>query len=93
QQRGEQGGFYGGALYAIRDGQGRWRIGEVNGRYAPGRPDLVSVYTLAPSPFGGTDRGTVYVGGYDPNHYPPASDTAWVYATDIGALLRDAAGP
>jgi hypothetical protein len=93
QQRGEQGGFYGGALYAIRDGQGRWRIGEVNGRYAPGRPSLVSVYTLAPSPFGGTDRGTVYVGGYDPNHYPPASDTAWVYATDIGALLRDAAGP
>jgi hypothetical protein len=51
------------------------------------------VYTLAPSPFGGADRGTMYVGGYDPNHFPPASDTAWVYATDIGALLRDVAGP
>lgn len=85
-QRREHGGFYGGALYALRDAQGNWRIGEVNGRYQLGQPELVSVYTYALSPFGEADRQTIYLGGYDANFFP-SSDTAWVYSTDIKNLV------
>jgi hypothetical protein len=85
-QRTANGGFYAGAMYALRDASGRWRIGEVNGRYRSGQPDLVSVYTAALSPFAGSDRATVFLGGYDPNFHS-STDTAWVYATDLALLL------
>ena len=68
-----------------RDARGRWRIGDVNGRYQPGQPELEAVYTAALSPFPGTAQ-TIYLGGYDPNRYP-STDTAWVYATDLARLF------
>jgi hypothetical protein len=85
-QRQDRGGFYAGALYALRDGQGRWRLGEVDGTFQPGRRELVSAYTYAMSPFGGTDAQNIYLGGYDPNHFP-STDTAWVYRIGLGELL------
>jgi hypothetical protein len=88
-QRTIYGGAYAGALYAMRDARAHWRIGDVNGRYQPGQPELVSVYTAALSPFAGTEGRTIYLGGYDPNHYP-STDTGWVYATDLARLF---AGP
>ena len=80
------GGFYAGAMYALRDAQGRWRVGEVNGKYRPGQPELVSVYDIALSPFGEPARQTVYFGGYDANFFP-SFDTAWVYSTDLANLV------
>ena len=50
--RSDKGGFYAGGMYSLRDARGRWRIGEVNGKYGPGQPELVSIYTVAVSPFG-----------------------------------------
>jgi hypothetical protein len=46
-QRNDRGGMYAGARYAPRDTQGHWRVGEVNGKYPTGQPELVSVYTYA----------------------------------------------
>ena len=79
------GGFYAGGMYGLRDARGQWRIGEVNGTYRPGRPELVSIYTAALSPFVTPGRQTVYLGGYDPDNYP-SSDTAWVSSTDLATL-------
>lgn len=84
--RSDKGGFYAGAMYALRDSRGQWRIGEVNGKYRPGQPELESIYTFALSPFAEPGRQTVYVGGYDPDDYP-SSDTAWVYSTDLATLI------
>jgi hypothetical protein len=80
------GGFYAGAMYALRDARGRWRVGEANGKYQPGQPELVSVYDIALSPFSEPGRQTVYLGGYDANFFP-SSDTAWVYSTDLANLV------
>jgi poly(A) polymerase len=84
---GRSGGIYAGAMYALRDTLGRWRIGEVNGKYQPGQPELESIYTSALSPFNEPGRQTIYVGGYDPNDFP-SSDTAWVSSTDLANLVR-----
>jgi poly(A) polymerase len=85
-QRKKQGGMYAGAMYALRDARGDWRVSEVNGRFQPGMPELVSVYTYVLSPFEGQDAGRIYLGGYDCNDYP-STDTAWVYRTDVKNLL------
>jgi hypothetical protein len=85
-QRMPQGGLYAGAMYAVRAPQGHWRVGEVNGKFQPGMPELVSTYTYALSPFGGQDAGRIYLGGYDCNDHP-STDTAWVYRTDVANLL------
>jgi hypothetical protein len=84
-QRNENGGFYAGGLYALRDVQGRWGVGEVNGEYRPGQPELVSIYTYALSPFSGSGRQTIYLGGDDPNHFP-STDMSWVFGTDLANL-------
>jgi hypothetical protein len=84
--RNAKGGFYAGAMYALRDARGGWRVGEVNGKYQPGQPELVSVYDIALSPFSEPGRQTVYLGGYDANFFP-SSDTAWVYSTDLANLV------
>ena len=86
-QRSAKGGMYAGAMYALRDAQGLWRVGEVNGKFAPGMRELVSVYTYALSPFGGADAGRIYLGGYDPDDFP-STDTAWVSRTELSNLLR-----
>jgi len=85
-QRRETGGFYAGGLYALRDEAGRWRIGEVGGRFEPGQPELVSVYTAALSPFAADSGRAIYLGGYDPNDFP-SSNTAWVARAGLGTLL------
>ncbi len=85
-QRSENGGMYAGGIYALRDARGRWRIGEVNGKYRPGQPELVSIYTYALAPFREVDRQTIYLGGYDPNHFP-STDTSWVFSTDLDNLV------
>ncbi|MBV8408372.1 MAG: hypothetical protein JOY64_12120 [Alphaproteobacteria bacterium] len=85
-QRTANGGFYAGALYAMRDPLAHWRIGDANGRYRPGQPELVAIYTAALSPFAAAARRTIYLGGYDPNHHP-STDTGWVYATDLARLF------
>jgi hypothetical protein len=84
--RNDKGGFYAGAMYALRDSRGNWRVGEVNGKYKPGQPELVSVYTYALSPFGEPGGPAIYLGGYDPNNFP-SSDTGWVYSTGLASLL------
>jgi hypothetical protein len=86
-QRDNNGGFYAGALYALRDARGNWRIGEVGGKFEPGKPELVSVYTYAISPFGGSDVGRIYLGGYDPDHFA-STDTAWVASESLADLLN-----
>lgn len=95
-QRNRFGGYYGGALVALRGPSGQWRLDEVNGRFQPGNPELVAAYTAVPSPFGGHDEGYLYFGGYDPNFFP-STETAWVYRGHIGSLLQpqhqDAPGP
>lgn len=88
-QRNDRGGFYAGAMYALRDVQGRWRVSEVNGKYEPGKPELVSVYTYALSPFGDEDSQAIYFGGYDANYFS-SSDTAWVFRTSVANALREA---
>jgi hypothetical protein len=80
------GGIYAGAMYALRDAQGSWRVGETNGKYHSSQPELVSIYTTAVSPFAEAGGRTIYVGGYDPNDFP-SSDTAWVFSTDLANLV------
>ena len=86
-QRKAQGGMYAGALYALRDSRGGWRVSEVNGKFTPGMPEPVSVYDYALSPFGGADASRVYLGGYDCDDFP-STDTAWVSRTEVSNLLR-----
>ena len=83
--------MYAGAMYALREAKGGWRVSEVNGRFRPGMPELVSVYTYARSPFGGRDAGRIYLGGYDCNDYP-STGTTGVHRTDVEKLLRRPAG-
>jgi poly(A) polymerase len=85
-QRNGNGGMYAGGMFALRDSHGLWRVGEVNGRFAPGQPELVSVYTYAMSPFGGADSQTIYFGGYDPDEFA-STDTAWIYSTGVATLF------
>jgi hypothetical protein len=80
------GGIYAGAMYALRDAQGSWRVGETNGKYHSSQPELVSIYTTAVSPFAEAGGRTIYVGGYDPNDFL-SSDTAWVFSTDLANLV------
>ena len=57
------------------------------GKFEPGRPELVSIYTYAISPFGGSDVGRIYLGGYDPNNFA-STDTAWLASVSLGDLLN-----
>lgn len=91
-QRNDRGGFYAGGMYAVRGRQGHWQVGEVNGRFRPGKPELVSVYTFAISPFGDADGKIIYVGGYDANYFP-SSNTAWIFKTTVDTALREASAP
>lgn len=91
-QRNVHGGYYGGALLALRDPAGRWRLSEVAGPFRPGSRALVAPYTVARSPFGGADATGLYLGGYDPNFFR-STDTGWVYRTDLDTLLDPAPTP
>ena len=87
QQNGN-GGYYAGALYAIRDDAAHYRLGEVNGSIGAAAPPLVATRAYALSPFA-EDRGqVVYFGGYDCN-FKPGSDTAWIFRTSLANALRE----
>lgn len=80
------GGMYSGALYAIRDADGHYRIAEVNGPIAGSSPILFGTRDYAVSPFP-TDLGQiVYLGGYDCN-WVTCSDTAWIFRTSLANAL------
>ena len=84
------GGFYAGALYAVRDAHVNYTIHEVNGRHAPGKPNLVSVRSYALSPFPSDHGQVIYFGGYDGN-WVKSQDTAWIFRTTLSNSL--ASGP
>jgi hypothetical protein len=86
-QRRKTGGFYAGALYAIRNAKGEYRIGEVDGPAMPSRPPLVSVRAYAISPFSEDGGSALYVAGYDADWFP-TSDSAWIYRVSLATLLR-----
>ena len=86
-QRTQGGGYYAGALYAIRDSKGRYLINEVNGRISSSNPPLVATRCYALSPFAADHGEVVYFGGYDCN-FSPCSDTAWIFRTSLVNALR-----
>ena len=79
-------GWYAGGSYLIRESDRSYRLKEVNGRWAPGKPKLVAPRTFVVSPFPEDAGGHVYVGGFDANFFP-ALDTAWVFRASIGTVL------
>ncbi len=79
-------GWYAGGAYLVREAPGNWRLKEVNGRWAPGKPKLVAPRTYAISPFPAERGRWVYFGGFDCNFFP-ARDTAWVFRAPIETVL------
>jgi len=79
-------GFYAGAMVAVREAAGRYRMMEVNGRIPPGAPPLVAARSFVRSPFE-VDRGqTLFVAGYDCNFFR-CSDSGWVFRGDLRQIL------
>lgn len=82
-------GWYAGGSYLIRQSHQSYRLKEVNGRWAPGKPRLVAPRTFVISPFPDDAGGQVYFAGFDANFFP-ALDTAWIFRASIETVLRDA---
>ncbi len=80
-------GWYAGGSYLIRESDRGYRLKEVNGRWAPGKPKLVAPRTFVVSPFADDVGGQVYFAGFDANFFP-ALDTAWVFRASIETVLR-----
>lgn len=81
-------GWYAGGSYLIRESDRSYRLKEVNGRWAPGKPKLVAPRAFVVSPFPDDAGGRVYFAGFDANFFP-ALDTAWVFRASIETVLRD----
>ena len=79
-------GWYAGGSYLIRESDQSYRLKEVNGRWAPGKPKLVAPRTFVISPFPDDAGGQVYFAGFDANFFP-ALDTAWVFGASIETVL------
>jgi hypothetical protein len=79
-------GWYAGGTYLVREKAGVYRLKEVNGRWAPGKPKLVATRTFAVSPFAEDGARYVYAGGFDCNFFP-ALDTAWVFRAALETVL------
>lgn len=79
-------GWYAGGAYLVREAAGDYRLAEVNGRWAPGKPRLVAPRTFAVSPFAEAAGRYVYAGGFDCNFFP-ALDTAWIYRAPVETVL------
>ena len=80
-------GVYAGALYAIRDSKGGYRISEVNGRISSSNPPLVATRCYALSPFKADNGKVIYFGGYD-GSFILCSNTAWIFRTNLANALR-----
>jgi len=77
------GKLYAGAMYAIRAADQTYTVNEVNGRYARGKPALVSPRTFAVSPFG---DNLIFVGGHDASSVRP-DDMAWIFKAPADVVL------
>jgi len=82
-----QGGFYAGALVAVRDAKGHYTLREVNGHATPDKPPLVAAYSFAVSPFASDHGRTVYFSGLDANSRI-ATNLAWIYGTSLESFLH-----
>jgi hypothetical protein len=83
----DTGGFYAGAVTAIRDTKGHYRLKEVNGRVTSSKPPLVAVYCFALSPFEIDHAPVIYFGGFDANG-KPAHNLAWIFTAHLADFLR-----
>jgi hypothetical protein len=79
-------GWYAGGSYLIRESHESYRLGEVNGRWEPGKPKLVAPRAFVVSPFPEEAGRYVYCGGFDANFFP-ALDTAWIFRASLETLL------
>jgi len=87
------GGFYAGAMYAIRDNNGKYWLNEVNGPSDEHKPPLVATRAYALSPFKQDNQQVVYFGGFV-GDYGPSPNTAWVFGSSVkNALRKDASRP
>jgi len=87
------GGFYAGAMYAIRDKNGNYWLNEVNGPHDGIKPPLVAVRAYSRSPFKNEEQKAVYFAGFV-GDYGPSPNTSWVFrSTTANALRKDAPRP
>lgn len=86
QGKDTKGGYYAGALYAIRDAAGRFRLAEVNARIGGANPALESTRSYVLSPFPEDGGRAVYFGGFDCN-FVRCSDTAWIFRANVATVL------
>jgi hypothetical protein len=92
-QGNDRGGFYAGAMYAIRDKNAQYWLNEVNGPTTVEKNPLQSVRTYEVSPFESEKGKVIYFGGFVADH-GPSHNTAWVYKTLVEhALRKDAPRP
>lgn len=89
QGKDAKGGYYAGALYAVRDSASGYRLAEVNGRIDAGNPALESTRAYALSPFAADAGRVVYMGGFDCN-FVRCSDTAWIFRAELATVLHPA---
>ena len=93
-QGNERGGFYAGAMYAIRDKNAQYWLNEVNGPATVEKSPLQSVRSVRSlSRLSPKNGKVIYFGGFVADH-GPSHNTAWVYKTSIeNALRKDAPRP
>jgi hypothetical protein len=66
------------AYYLLRDCHGNYALRVIKDKQIEPEPQLVSVRTLAVTPFPSDPPGTVYAGGFDANNNA-VHNTAWLY--------------
>ncbi|MBW2063247.1 MAG: hypothetical protein JRI95_17020 [Deltaproteobacteria bacterium] len=81
------GGFYAGAMFAIRSENGEYRLNEVNGPIDTNKPVLVATRAYAISPFEEEDGSVIYFGGHDGNSRP-SHNMAWIFKTSLDIALQ-----
>ena len=92
-QGNKRGGFYAGAMFAIRDKNSQYWLNEVNGPADVNKSPLQAVRAYAVSPFESEERGVIYFGGFVADH-GPSHNTAWVFKTsNENALRKDSPAP
>ena len=84
---GDTGGFYRGAMYAIRDSSGDIRLAEVNGLSTYNKPATVATTTIEISPFPEDNGQALYFGGHDGNHMD-STNMAWIFRSSVAQALR-----
>jgi hypothetical protein len=79
-----QGRYYKGGLYALRTADQKYHLGEINGRYEPGKAHPLGPRSFVHSPFG---DNTIYAAGYDSN-FVESTGKAWIFNTDLDVFLK-----